>query len=104
MFQIDSHFQRLTGEWRVLQKFSSKPVLMFDCAVNLLPGCQVPLLACAGDDGSIQLFNFEILKGELSCVRTMKVPGHEDWIRALAFTVEGTNLNFIITLMSITVS
>jgi WD40 repeat protein len=103
MLQIDSHFQRLTGEWRVLQKFSSKPVLMFDCAVNLLPGCQVPLLACAGDDGSIQLFNFEISKGELSCVRTMKVPGHEDWIRALAFTVEGTNLNFIITLMSITV-
>jgi hypothetical protein len=76
---------------------------MFDCAVNLLPGCQVPLLACAGDDGSIQLFNFEMSQGELSCVRTMKVPGHEDWIRALAFTVEGTNLNFIITLMSITV-
>ncbi|XP_046455686.1 elongator complex protein 2-like isoform X1 [Daphnia pulex] len=80
--------ETLNGEWRVLQKFSSKPVLMFDCAVNLLPGCQVPLLACAGDDGSIQLFNFEMSQGEVSCVRTMKVPGHEDWIRALAFTVE----------------
>jgi WD40 repeat protein len=65
---------------------------MFDCVFNLLPGCQVPLLACAGDDGSIQLLNFQTLEGELSCVKTTKVPGHEDWIRALAFTVEGTIL------------
>lgn len=80
-----------------MQKFSSKPVLMFDCVVNLLPGCQVPLLACAGDDGSVQLLNFQTLEGDLSCVRTMKVPGHEDWIRALAFTVEGSVLNVVLS-------
>jgi hypothetical protein len=68
---------------------------MFDCVVNLLTGCQVPLLACAGDDGSVQLLNFQTLEGDLSCVRTMKVPGHEDWICALAFTVEGSVLNIV---------
>lgn len=76
----------------MIQNFSSKPVLMFDCAINLLPGCQVPLIACAGDDGCIQLFNFQTVENELGCVKTMKVPGHEDWIRALAFTVEGETL------------
>ncbi|KAI9553395.1 hypothetical protein GHT06_021298 [Daphnia sinensis] len=80
--------EKLEDEWRLLQKFSTKPALMFDCAVNLLQGCKIPLIACAGDDGSVQLLNFQILGGELSCVRTMKIPGHEDWVRALAFTVE----------------
>ncbi|XP_057378508.1 elongator complex protein 2-like isoform X2 [Daphnia carinata] len=75
-------------EWKLQQKFSTKPVLMFDCVVNLLQGCEIPLIACAGDDGSVQLFNFQILDKELSCVRTMKIPGHEDWVRALAFTAE----------------
>lgn len=62
---------------------------MFDCVVNLLLDYKIPLIACAGDDGSVQLLNFQMLDGELSCVRTMKIPGHEDWVRALAFTVEG---------------
>lgn len=63
---------------------------MFDCAISLLPGnSQVPLIACAGDDGCIQLFNLQTLEGEPGCVKTMSIPGHEDWIRALAFTVEG---------------
>ena len=37
---------------------------MLYCVINLFPGCQVPLLVCAGDDGSIQLFNFQISNGE----------------------------------------
>ena len=72
-----------------MQKFSSKPALVFDCAIHLLPGCQVPLIACAADDGCVEMFNFQLIEGELGCVRTMKIPGHEDWVRALAFTVEG---------------
>ncbi|KAK4012582.1 hypothetical protein OUZ56_024822 [Daphnia magna] len=78
-------------EWRILQKFITKPVLMFDCVVNLLLDYKIPLIACAGDDGSVQLLNFQMLDGELSCVRTMKIPGHEDWVRALAFTVEDSS-------------
>lgn len=78
------------GEWKILQKFSTKPVLIFDCAVNVLPGCNVPLIACAGDDGGILLFNFQSVDGRLDCIRSLRVPGHEDWVRALAFTIEGS--------------
>jgi len=41
----------------VIEEILSKPVWVFDIAGNLLPGYQVPLLACVGDDISIQLFN-----------------------------------------------
>lgn len=70
-------------------KVSTKPVLLFDCAISLLPVCLVPLIACAGDDGCIHLYNFQTVEGELGCVRTMKVSGHDDWVRALTFTIEG---------------
>lgn len=65
--------------------------MMLDCKIQLLPGCGVPLIAVAGDDGNIHVFNFELEKDDLSCVKSaFQISGHEDWVRCLAFTVDGT--------------
>jgi len=53
MVKINSHFQHLTRKMEGIAEVSSKPALLFDCVVNLLPGCQVPLLPCAAEDWSI---------------------------------------------------
>lgn len=63
---------------------------MLDCKINLLPGSGVPLIACGGDDGAVHLYNLQSVYGQLSCVKNLKITGHEDWVRSLAFTVEGT--------------
>lgn len=64
-------------------------MLLFDCAISLLPGCRVPVIACASDDGGVLLYNFQKVDQELSCVKLMMIPGHEDWVRVVTFTTEG---------------
>ena len=86
--------------FRLFHKFTTGPVMMLDCKIQLLPKCGVPLIAAAGDDGFIHLFHFQLIEGELGCVKSpMKISGHDDWVRTLAFTVEGDELIFCILLI-----
>ena len=82
-------FLLLPDDFKLLHKYVAGPVLMLDCKIHILPGCQVPIIACACDDGNVHLFNLQLNSDELMCVSTLRIPGHEDWIRKLAFTVEG---------------
>lgn len=85
-------------ETTLLKKFDFGPLLVFDCKVHLLPSSGVPLIACGADDGGVHLFSFQSTGGELGCVKNLKIPGHEDWVRALEFTVEGRHSHFSYTL------
>ena len=82
-------YWKLLGECQLVQKFCSGAVLFLDCKIQLLPGSGSPVIACAGDDGNIHLFLFQMISDELSCVKSLKITGHDDWVRTLAFTVEG---------------
>ena len=64
---------------------------MLDCKIQLLSTSEgtIPLIATAGSDNNVHLFNVQYANGELDCVNIMKITGHEDWVRTLAFTVDG---------------
>jgi WD40 repeat protein len=67
--------------------------------LSFLPGTQVLLLSCAADDAKIHLFA-ESAGGEMDgnlnvhtkkLVRVDSLVGHEDWVRAMDFTVDGND-------------
>lgn len=84
-----------TDNIKLLHKCVEGPVLFLDCKIQLLPECGVPVIACAGDDGNIHLFCLQLIGNELSCLKTLKVSGHEDWVRTVAFTVDGKSFDFV---------
>lgn len=86
--------ENLLGECQLVQKFCSGAVLFLDCKIQLLPESGSPVIACAGDDGNIHIFLFQMISDKLSCVQSLKITGHDDWVRTLAFTVEGNILFF----------
>ncbi|XP_067931925.1 elongator complex protein 2-like [Watersipora subatra] len=49
-----------------------------------LPDIGVPLMACAGDDMKIHIFAWQNDQFE----KVISLPGHEDWIRGLEFTID----------------
>jgi elongator complex protein 2 len=66
-----------------------------------LPGTEVVLLSCAADDAKIHLFAESSSNGNCCAVgeglktyakqfvKVDSLVGHEDWIRAMDFTVDG---------------
>jgi elongator complex protein 2 len=68
----------------------------------LLPGTDIVLLACAADDSKIHLFAespSSATGGTLKAnakqfVKVDSLVGHEDWIRAMDFTLDGNYLHF----------
>jgi hypothetical protein len=71
-----------------------------------LPGTEVVLLSCAADDAKIHLFA-ESSIGDNCCVeqeglktrakqfiKVDSLVGHEDWIRAMDFTLDGNYFCF----------
>ena len=90
------------GDFKLIKKLSSGHVLLLDCKIQLLSTGEgsVPLIACAGCDNNIHLFNIQCGNGELDCVNTMKITGHEDWVRTLAFTVDGTSPPYFSSIFS----
>jgi len=75
--------------FKLLHTYCAGPSLILDCKIHLLPSCQVPIIACACDDGNVYIFNLQLVDEQLSCVHSISISGHEDWVRNLAFTVEG---------------
>jgi WD40 repeat protein len=67
----------------------------------LLPGTDIVLLSCAADDAKIHLFaeSTSIVTDGTSKVHAKEfvqvdsLVGHEDWIRAMDFTVDGNYLH-----------
>jgi elongator complex protein 2 len=67
-----------------------------------LPGTDVVLLSCAADDAKIHLFaesTSSAVEGALKVyakqfVKVDSLVGHEDWIRAMDFTLDGNYLHF----------
>jgi len=85
------------GDFKLIKKLNTGAVLLLDCRIELLPAGEgkgsIPLIACAGSDNNIHLFNVQsaAIDGvDLDYIPTIKVSGHEDWVRTLSFTVDGS--------------
>ncbi|NXA55689.1 ELP2 protein, partial [Nothocercus julius] len=61
---------------------------VMDVSLSFLPGNNVPILACGGDDCKINLF----IQQDDQFQRTLILPGHEDWIRSIEWAVCGEEL------------
>uniref|UniRef100_A0A8C0F8M2 Elongator complex protein 2 n=1 Tax=Bubo bubo TaxID=30461 RepID=A0A8C0F8M2_BUBBB len=61
---------------------------VMDVCLSFLPGSNVPILACGGDDCKIYLFIQQ--NGQFQ--KTLILPGHEDWIRGVEWAVCGEDL------------
>uniref|UniRef100_A0A803VYX9 Elongator complex protein 2 n=1 Tax=Ficedula albicollis TaxID=59894 RepID=A0A803VYX9_FICAL len=61
---------------------------VMDVCLSFLPGSDVPILACGGDDCKISLFIQQ--NGQFQ--KTLVLPGHEDWIRGVEWAVCGEDL------------
>ncbi|NWJ04994.1 ELP2 protein, partial [Crypturellus undulatus] len=61
---------------------------VMDVSLSFLPGSNVPILACGGDDCKINLF----IQQDGQFQRTLILPGHEDWIRSVEWAVCGEEL------------
>uniref|UniRef100_A0A803Y4R4 Elongator complex protein 2 n=1 Tax=Meleagris gallopavo TaxID=9103 RepID=A0A803Y4R4_MELGA len=57
-------------------------------SLSFLPGSNVPILACGGDDCKINLFIQQ--NGQFQ--KTVILPGHEDWIRGVEWAICGDDL------------
>uniref|UniRef100_A0A8C9MVW2 Elongator complex protein 2 n=1 Tax=Serinus canaria TaxID=9135 RepID=A0A8C9MVW2_SERCA len=61
---------------------------VMDVCLSFLPGSDVPILACGGDDCKISLFIQQ--NGQFQ--KVLILPGHEDWIRGVEWAVCGEDL------------
>ncbi|NXI48443.1 ELP2 protein, partial [Galbula dea] len=61
---------------------------VLDVCLSFLPGSNVPILACGGDDCKIHLFIQQ--SGQFQ--KTLILPGHEDWVRGIEWAVSGEDL------------
>ncbi|XP_004935233.3 elongator complex protein 2 isoform X2 [Gallus gallus] len=61
---------------------------VMDVSLSFLPGSNVPILACGGDDCKINLFIQQ--NGQFQ--KTLTLPGHEDWIRGVEWAICGGDL------------
>ncbi|NXL44969.1 ELP2 protein, partial [Podilymbus podiceps] len=61
---------------------------VMDVCLSFLPGSNVPVLACGGDDCKINLFIQQ--NGQFQ--KTLILPGHEDWIRGIEWAFCGKDL------------
>ncbi|KAM6135431.1 elongator complex protein 2 isoform 2-T2 [Pterocles gutturalis] len=59
-----------------------------DVCLSFLPGSNVPILACGGDDCKIYLF----IQQNSQFQKTLMLPGHEDWIRGVEWALCGEDL------------
>ena len=61
-----------------------------------LPGTDVVLLVCAVEDAKIHLYADTASQSDGTSIqqfeKVMVLKGHEDWIRALDFTVDGNRI------------
>ncbi|XP_068792398.1 elongator complex protein 2 isoform X2 [Struthio camelus] len=61
---------------------------VMDVCLSFLPGSNVPILACGGDNCKINLF----IQQDGQFQKTLILSGHEDWIRSIEWAVCGEDL------------
>ncbi|XP_061304981.1 elongator complex protein 2 isoform X1 [Pezoporus flaviventris] len=61
---------------------------VMDVCLSFLPGSNVPVLACGGDDCKISLF----IQQNDQFQKMLMLPGHEDWIRGIEWAACGADL------------
>ncbi|KAM4685227.1 elongator complex protein 2 isoform 5-T6 [Amazona ochrocephala] len=61
---------------------------VMDVCLSFLPGSNVPVLACGGDDCKISLY----IQQNDRFQKTLMLPGHEDWIRGIEWAACGADL------------
>ncbi|XP_066530537.1 elongator complex protein 2 [Hoplias malabaricus] len=77
-----------SGKAECLQTISFGSGFMMDVSLALLPGSEVPVLACGGDDSKIYIY--VQLSEQFQKVLTLQ--GHEDWIRGVEWAAKDGEL------------
>ncbi|XP_072532176.1 elongator complex protein 2 isoform X2 [Salminus brasiliensis] len=77
-----------SGAAECLQTISFGSGFMMDVSLALLPGSEVPVLACGGDDRKVYLY--VQLNGQFQKVLTLQ--GHEDWVRSVEWAAKDGEL------------
>ncbi|XP_013813198.1 elongator complex protein 2 isoform X4 [Apteryx mantelli] len=76
------------SEVKCLQILQFGNGFVMDVCLSFLPGSNVPILACGGDDCKINLF----IQQDGQFQKTLILPGHEDCIRSIEWAVCGEDL------------
>ncbi|XP_073188570.1 elongator complex protein 2 isoform X3 [Lepidochelys kempii] len=76
------------SEANCLQTLEFGNGFVMDVSLSFLPGSDVPILACGGDDCRINLYIQQ--NGEFQ--KTLILYGHEDWIRGIEWVICGGDL------------
>ncbi|KAM9308799.1 elongator complex protein 2 [Gastrophryne carolinensis] len=71
-----------------LQVLSFANGFILTVCLSFLPGSEVPILACGGDDSRIHLF----VKPDDQFQKTLVLHGHEDWVRGVEFAINGNDM------------
>ncbi|XP_063778997.1 elongator complex protein 2 isoform X2 [Pseudophryne corroboree] len=77
---------KLTTE--CLQTLSFGNGFVLDVCLSFLPGSQVPILACGGDDSQVHLY----VKQDGQLKKTQVLHGHEDWVRGVEWAINGEDM------------
>ncbi|XP_067323656.1 elongator complex protein 2 [Anolis sagrei] len=75
-------------EVQCLQKLLFGNGFAMDVSLSFLPGSNIPVLACGGDDCKIHLYVQQAEQFQ----KTLVLHGHEDWIRGVEWTVNNGHL------------
>lgn len=78
-------FKFADNEMSCIQVLNFKRGLSLALNLSFLPSTNIPILACARDDGHIQLYGKMAEEYKLLVTLT----GHENWVRGLDFTEDG---------------
>ncbi|XP_076094139.1 elongator complex protein 2-like [Mytilus galloprovincialis] len=78
--------QENEGDFQLLQTHKFGTGFVLDLSFTVIPDTNVPMLACGCDDQKIHIF----IEQSEKFVRIMSLQGHEDWIRAIDFTIDDT--------------
>uniref|UniRef100_A0A0B7ACE9 Elongator complex protein 2 n=2 Tax=Arion vulgaris TaxID=1028688 RepID=A0A0B7ACE9_9EUPU len=87
-------WSRLDNEVKEQQVLSFGSGFALTVATFIIPGTNVPILACGCDDHKVHLY----VPGENGkFFRILVLPGHEDWVRSLHFTTDDCGDIFLAT-------
>ncbi|XP_073486934.1 elongator complex protein 2 [Aquarana catesbeiana] len=81
-------WMRSQSKTECLQTLSFGNGFVQGVCLSVLPGTQVPILACGGDDSRVHLY----VKQDGQFQKTQILPGHEDWVRGVEFAINGKDM------------
>ena len=78
---------RTENDFSLIDTHSTGSVMVLDVKLHWLPQCSIPVAALACDDGTVRLQTLVLVDDRPMLKDAIKLSGHEDWVRTLAFTV-----------------